>query len=207
MPAMFEEVTTTATAAGADATRPSADDITPSADGGRSASGGGVAAWRATDPVMASLAEMAAAPVEGVDDDTLCRLAVRVERARRFLDAAEAHVNAELDARDVTDVVHGLRTPRWLAREALLPVRVGKERVRVAQKLRAHLPSADRALSEGRIGWDHARVLADAANPRIADRFDLVVPALLTDVEHTRFDVWRREVLEVRRGPRRRRPP
>ena len=90
-----------------------------------------------------------------------------------------------------------MRTATWLAREADLPVGSCRQRVDVADKLRRHLPTVDRELTDGSIGWDQARTLADAANPRIRDRFDGVVPALVAAVPGARFDRWRRDVARV----------
>ena len=60
-----------------------------------------------------------------------------IEMLRRFLDAAEAHLLAEMDARRVTDLRSGLSTSKWLARRAALPVGVARQRLIVAQRLAA----------------------------------------------------------------------
>ena len=142
---------------------------------------------------LGALAALAGVEVAGVGDDDLLGLAVGFERARRFLDAAQCRVLGELDVRGSTDLEHGMRTAGWLAREAALPTAAARRQVRVGVALR-RLPSVEAALVEGRIGIDHARVLADAATPRIVDVFDAAVPALLAEVDTTRFETWARQV-------------
>ena len=53
------------------------------------------------------------------------------------------------------------------------------------------------ALGEGRIGFDHARVLADAANPRVADAIAQVQDDLVRSAEGSPFGAWQRGVAEL----------
>jgi hypothetical protein len=66
--------------------------------------------------------------------------------------------------------------------------------VRVASKLRRHFPVVAAALANGRIGWDHARVICEVANPRIievvADHQDMIIDL----AERFLFEPWRAEV-------------
>lgn len=101
------------------------------------------------------------------DDEELTGIAIGVEELRRRLDSWSVQVLGELEDRSTTDTHHGIRTGPWLAREAMLPVGPAKARVKTASKLRSHLDVVLDALIEGRIAWDHTKVLADAANPRI----------------------------------------
>jgi hypothetical protein len=141
------------------------------------------------------LSEAATAdPAAAVDDDLLAA-AVGLEAARCRLDAAQAHVLAELERRGTTARELGLHTGPWLAREAHLPVGAARERVRVAVKLATVLPGTDAALTDGRISWDHATVLARAANPRIAEDVAAIEDELVDAAAGTVFDVWRREVV------------
>jgi Domain of unknown function (DUF222) len=156
------------------------------------------------DPFCTPLYELAA--VDGVHDRwcagdatdvELRAVALAAERTRRALDALSLDTLAELDARGVTDRVDGMRTGAWLARESGVPAGVATRRVRLATKLRAHLPEVADALAESRIGVHHAQVLADAANPRIVDEFAVVAPALIDLAAQMPFDAWRREVAGV----------
>ena len=150
------------------------------------------------DPALAavvrSLQIHAATDVAGEDEQRLCDTVQALEVARRYLDAAEGHVLAELDARGVTDRSFGLRTPQWLAHVANLPSHVAKARVHTATKLRRALPDAERALAEGRIGFDHARVLADAANPRIEEPFAAAARDFCDAASEFVFEKWAKEV-------------
>ena len=127
-------------------------------------------------------------------DDQLLAVATTIESARRHLDAAALHALAELDVRGVTDAQEGLVTGSWLANEAQLPTGTSKARVKLALKLRVSLPEVDQALSAGRISVEHARALADAANPRILDDFALLVGNLIDAAGRLGFDRWKREV-------------
>jgi hypothetical protein len=127
-------------------------------------------------------------------DDELFEAARALETLRSLVDAAESHVLAELDARGACDAHTGLSTGTWLAREAGLPLGVARNRVRVGVGLRARLGAVDEALVEGRISFDHARVLTDACNPRVADQVTAIQDQLIELADHTVFERWRREI-------------
>jgi hypothetical protein len=132
--------------------------------------------------------------VDGMDADALRQVVLGVEQLRRALDATEAHALAELTERDVIDRTDGTSTSRWLAREAQLPSGVARQRVTVATALRDRLPDqVDRALTDGRIGFDHARVIAEATNERNAEQLAATVDRQLESAQSARvFHRWRR---------------
>ena len=109
---------------------------------------------------------MASVPASALSDDALADATLVLEQARRFLDAAELAWLAELDRRGVTEARFGQRTTAWLAHEAQLPRAIAAARVNTARKVTGELSPVGDALRGGIIGFDHARVLADAANPR-----------------------------------------
>lgn len=139
-------------------------------------------------------AEAAAADLSAVSDKGLMGLALAAERVRRSVDSLAMHALVELEARRVTDVEHGMRTVGWVAAEADLPTAVTKRQLTLGQVLRSDLPHADAALAQGRIGVDHAQVLARAVNPRIIDDFAALVPELVDLVPEMTFAAWAREV-------------
>ncbi len=132
--------------------------------------------------------------VDGMDADALRQVVVGVEQLRRALDATQAHALAELADRNVTDRTDGTSTSRWLARAAHLPSGIARQRVTVAHALRHQLPDAvDRALTDGRIGFDHARVIVDATNERNADHLAAEIDHHLASAQHALvFHTWRR---------------
>lgn len=132
-----------------------------------------------------------------LDARALREVALEVEAARRALDSVSLRVLAEIDVREVTDTDDGMMTGPWLAHRAGLPAASTRNRVQIAKKLRADLPDADVAMQEGRIGFDHARVLAKAATPRILTEFAKMVAPLIDLVPHMTFTRWQREVLAV----------
>ncbi len=145
------------------------------------------------DLTAAARALAASSPATVGDDDLMATVA-GLEHARRLLDAAECAALAELDARDATDAVLGLSTHAWLAHETELPSAVARSRVRVGVKLRRALPEVAAMFADGRIGFDHARVLADATNPRNQVGFAAAAPLLADGASGTRFEVWQRDV-------------
>lgn len=120
-------------------------------------------------------------------------LTASVEHMRRFLDAAQAHLLVELDERRVTDLRCGLSTSKWLARRAALPAGAARQRLTVARRLAA-LPAVDAALTEGRIGVDHARVFADVINERNVEAITPVLEDLIAAAPGTVFGRWRADV-------------
>lgn len=124
----------------------------------------------------------------------LMRLVSELESTRRLLDAAEAHALAALDAASATEHSDGLSTSAWLARQTNLPYGAARRRVSLARRLGTDLGTVDAALRIGRIGVDHARVLADAVNDR---NREAMLPALATLIDAataTEFGHWRTRV-------------
>ncbi len=109
----------------------------------------------------------------------------------------EGHCLAELEARDGCDIDLGQSTTSWLKWVGHLPGRVAAGRVRVANKLRRELDGVDAALGDGRISFEHARVLADAANPRVAEAVAGVQDELVASAQSSPFAVWQRGVAEL----------
>ena len=140
-----------------------------------------------------------AASAAAVTGDVLTARVLELERHRVALEAEEAVVLAELDARGTTDIETGHPTAAWLAHEASLPAGVAKARLTVARKLRSLLPLVADALAAGTIGWEHARVLVDLANPRIASIVADNQIMLIGLADRCRFEQWRGEVRALAR--------
>ena len=130
-------------------------------------------------------------------DDELCQATVELEAARAAVEAAELHVLGELDARGTCEREFGLTTAAWLAERAHVARPGAVARVKVASKLRTSLPDVDAALSDGLISPDHARALADAANPRIADSVADHQVDLVAAAQQAPFAIWRRMLAEL----------
>ena len=114
--------------------------------------------------------------------------------ARAGLDAAEAHLLAELDVQGVCDREFGSSTATWVTAETMAARSAVVARLRLGTRLR-RLDVVDEALGEGRITADHARVLTDAvANPRVADEIIALQPHLVARAQRCPFRVWRSEV-------------
>jgi hypothetical protein len=137
--------------------------------------------------------------VDQSSDEDLVARAVEIERLRARFDAEQAMVLGELEVRGVCDRDHGLPTSRWLAREADLPSKVANARVSVGVKLSRSFPLVAKALADGEIGWDHAKVIVEVANPRILDVVVDNQVLLLTLAQRCRFEPWRAEVQALAR--------
>ena len=121
------------------------------------------------DDARHSASVMAKVNTAGLSDAALCEAVAELATLRRYVDATEAHVLVELADRGTTDRAFGLQTGSWVARRSGVSVGSARVRVTVAQKLLTHFPVIDAALTEGRISWERAKVICDAANPRIID--------------------------------------
>lgn len=135
-----------------------------------------------------------AGPLAGVAAEDLEAEVLACEALRRLLDAAEGRRLAELDRRDATARRHGLVTHRWLAREAMVPASVAKARVRVGTALAGRFGAVEAAVEGGRVSWEHARAIVDAANPRVLDEVAELQEGLVGLAQACVFERWRREL-------------
>jgi hypothetical protein len=152
-----------------------------------------------TDSAGADEPPLDAAEAASATAERLTSRALELERQRVALDAEQALVLAELDARGTTLAEYGHFTAAWLAHEAALPAGVARTRLAVGRKLRTTLPLVAAALAAGRIGWEHARTLADLANPRIAAIVADNQELLLGLADRCRFEQWQAEVRALAR--------
>ena len=113
--------------------------------------------------------KLAGADARAADDHELLAAAVDLEGLVSLALAAQGQVLAELHTRGTTDTDFGLHTSTWVAAKTHIPRAVASEHLKVGDKLRRLLPVVAQALADERIGWWHAKALADAANPRVAD--------------------------------------
>lgn len=139
------------------------------------------------------LAGVDVAALSGAD---LRELTARMEQLRRVLDAAECHTLAELDRRRHTDLLRGQATSKWLAHRAHLPAGVARARLALARRLAEDpaLAVVAEALDSGRVGVDHAKVLAGAINERNGNVLTPVLGDLLDASQAMVFEVWKQHV-------------
>jgi len=146
------------------------------------------------DQLTALAGRVAAADEHGLADDDLLTGVRAIEAARRFLDAAEGSMLAELDARGTTDIVSGLRTAGWLAHETGISPGSAHARLQLGRVLRTDLPTTDVAVREGRLPHDRARVMAGAVNERIVTEFQQMEASLIAESERMTFRDWSQRV-------------
>jgi hypothetical protein len=156
----------------------------------------GALAMSCVDAAHTAVTVAAGMPVASLDGSQLRGLTVQLEQLRRVLDATEVHALAELDRRRHTDLRRGAATSKWLADRAQLPAGVARARLSLARRLGQDptlSPVAD-SLDAGRIGSDHARVLAGAVNERNSDALAPVLDDLIEAARAMVFDVWKAHV-------------
>ncbi len=79
----------------------------------------------------------------------------------------------------------------------MLPSAVARCRVKVGVELSGRFAGVDEALIDGRISWEHARVIVAAANPRIVKKMADIQDHLVAAAQGTLFERWRREVAGI----------
>jgi hypothetical protein len=116
--------------------------------------------------------------------------ALALEALRHRIDARQAQLLAQLDAREVNDIRHGLQTATWLSREAHHSLGWSRRRVRVSRTLVEHFPQFLAALESGEISWEHCTTLVKTSNPRIVEDLSDLQDQLLDlarGATHARF--------------------
>ena len=93
--------------------------------------------------------------------------------------------------------MHGLSTAGWWAREQDLPDGECGKRVRVATRIVTHFDAVLAAVGDGRISWAHARVIADAANPRVLDLLVGLQSELIDVADGMLFAQWEQQVRTI----------
>jgi hypothetical protein len=134
-----------------------------------------------------------------LDGEELTGSLLELEDARRLVDAAMGHLSAELEHRDQCVDDYGLQTASWFARETHGPIGPARRRVQVAALLRHQLPVVDDALTDARISFAHAEVLAWAANERIAEEIAALSPHFVDIAREMPFAPWKQLVLDTAR--------
>lgn len=133
----------------------------------------------------------------GEVDEDLCLEIIRLEGARRQLDARRARVLAALDADGVTDSEHGMRTGQWIAATCGLPSAQSKTVVRQSKQLMASFPILYAALEAAAISWAHIEVVLRVSNPRIISNLSAIQNELLVLARNYTFDQWAREMMAI----------
>src|ERR1700712_2394010 len=135
--------------------------------------------------------------VKGMSDDEVLAGIGALERSRRQLDAAEAHVLAEAETRGITNDRRGLRTGAWVAFETHESIPAAGRRGALSVRLRDEFPLVDTALTDGRISWTHAGVLVRWSNPRITNAYQAKLPMLIGLATELAFDPWCKAVRQT----------
>ena len=138
------------------------------------------------------------------DPYALADRAKGLQERRDRLDAEEAEMLIEIEVLRAKGRDYFRDTAAWLRQNTGIARSTARTRTHVARQL-ALLPEARVAWGQGRIGFDHARVLADHADSphrdNLLDQQDEIVGwavALPADVFRERMGDWARDLDEVR---------
>ena len=139
-----------------------------------------------------------------VDDDVVvcprticvwgCATRSRCERAEM---ARQMVLLAEMEVRRTCEAEFGLTTVAWLAQQAGISRASAKARVRVANVLRRDLDVTLERMLDGRVSFEQAKVMANALNPRICDRFCEMQDLVLDAAVGVTFERWRQDVAMI----------
>jgi hypothetical protein len=128
-----------------------------------------------------------------MSDEDLHESALVLSRLISHAEAERALLLAELDRRGACEAEVGLTAASWLAREAGLPRAAARRELETGRVLR-DLPVITEAVAAGDLSTAHARVLAGAMNPRVADAVAALQPELIVLAQRATFERWRSEV-------------
>ncbi len=129
--------------------------------------------------LLAAARALAGVAVKGLSDDECLGVADDVELARRSLDAFNAAVLAEIDARGLCDLRYGTATATWFERRhGRGRVSVARE-IRAGKKLRSDLGVLHAAAMRGEITFERVAFIASKSNARNLDSLAAAQDALL----------------------------
>jgi hypothetical protein len=147
---------------------------------------------------MAPLVDAMEANVAAFDDEALLDLVAETARLRRVLDGLEARALVEIQSRKASERHLGLRVSTFLARETGVSLGQARTRLTTAEAL-AQLPLVMGELGDGRIGWERAKVVADATNHRNLGAVIGIQNELLDLSDSTTYSRFRADVAELGR--------
>jgi len=151
----------------------------------------------AADGLVSTGQQLAEVDPRSLSDDELISMVRALETAERAIAASRGHALAELERRGTTEQTAGLVTRSWLASEFGIPKSECSRQVRVAMRLRQTLPLVDDALADGRLSFDHARLLCELCNPRVVHALVELQQPLIDLAADVRFEVWARDVRDL----------
>jgi hypothetical protein len=131
--------------------------------------------------------------VASVGADELAGVVRDLASFRASLDAVEARLLGELEARGVCDRF-GSKTASWVAHETRADQRSVKTRVQVGVELCHRFALAGDAMAAGAITFDHVRAFVEVTNPRVIDEIADMQELLIAHAQDRPFPVWRSEL-------------
>lgn len=118
--------------------------------------------------VLDAAARSCAVDPDAHSDEVLMSTALAVEAARNTLEVLEARILDRLETTGAVDTALGMRTGSWLAWETDTNPAKCRAKVTTARRI-GWFGEFGRALTDNRVGFAHAEVLASVANPRNRD--------------------------------------
>lgn len=148
---------------------------------------------------ITDLASMLTEEVESMlqsdlEDQQLMSMGTELMTLRSMVDGLQLKIAAELDFRAACVEHTGLKTTGWFALNGNMSRTEAKHRVQTATKLKRVMPNFLDAVSHGRLSFEHAKIIAQATNPRIEDEMAQASDFFINAAENQSVDQWRRDV-------------
>lgn len=153
----------------------------------------------AGDSQITDLAHMLSEEVESMlqsdlEDQQLMSMGTELLTLRSMVDGLQLKIAAELEFRAACVEHTGLKTTGWFARHGNMSRTEAKHRVQTATKLKRIMPNFIDAVSDGRLSFEHAKIMAQATNSRIEEEMAQASDFFINAAENQSVDAWRRDV-------------
>jgi hypothetical protein len=119
---------------------------------------------------------------------------IDLEAEQRRIDHRRAELLLEVTETGVCDTLHGHTTSAWLADRTQLSPKACGTRIMVTRRMTARHRLMMDALADGRVGWQHIKVLDQVSNKRIWSGLNDLLPTIIELAQVAGFERWAREV-------------
>lgn len=124
----------------------------------------------------------------------LMSLGTDLLRMQSVLDGYQLRIAATLETRAACVQETGLKTTGWFALHGNMSRTEAKHRVQTANKLQRIMPNVVDAVTDGRLSFEHAKIMARATNSRIEQEMAQASEFFIKAAENQSVDAWRRDV-------------
>ncbi len=119
---------------------------------------------------------------------------IDLEAEQRRIDHRRAELLLEVTETGVCDTLHGHTASAWLADRTQLSPKACGARIMVTRRMTARHRLIIDALEDGRVGWQHVKVLDQVSNKRIWSGLNDLLPEIIELAQVAGFERWAREL-------------